>query len=52
MAFSEENKDRIVKGIETAKTIIHWTWIPLILFVGLSNTNPRPSIIKLISPLA
>ncbi|BGP13364.1 hypothetical protein JCM10213v2_001283 [Rhodosporidiobolus nylandii] len=50
--FSDDNKERIAKAIEAAKTVVHYGWIPLILYVGWSSSNPRPPIARLISPLA
>lgn len=32
--FSDENKERIVKTTEVAKTLVHYLWIPTILLVG------------------
>ncbi|OBZ70044.1 Mitochondrial import receptor subunit TOM7 [Grifola frondosa] len=48
---SEETKERIIKGIELGRTILHYGWIPLIIYIGYTRSNPQPSLIKLISPL-
>ncbi|KIM46432.1 hypothetical protein M413DRAFT_24159 [Hebeloma cylindrosporum] len=49
---SEETKERIGKVVEVGRTILHYGWIPLIIYVGFTRSNPQPSLIKLISPLA
>ncbi|RIA91258.1 Tom7-domain-containing protein [Glomus cerebriforme] len=48
----EETKEKILKATEIAKTIIHWGFIPFILYLGFSRSNPKPSLIRMISPLA
>ncbi|KAG8959644.1 hypothetical protein FRC03_007674 [Tulasnella sp. 419] len=50
--FSEDNKERINKAVDVAKTVVHYGWIPLIIYIGYTRSNPQPSLIKLISPLA
>ncbi|KAJ6466669.1 mitochondrial import receptor subunit TOM7 [Mycena vitilis] len=49
---SEETKERIVKVIEVGRSVLHYGWIPFIIYVGFTRSNPQPSLIKLISPLA
>ncbi|KAF4619452.1 hypothetical protein D9613_005296 [Agrocybe pediades] len=49
---SEETKERISKVIEVGRTVLHYGWIPFIIYVGFTRSNPQPSLIKLISPLA
>ena len=36
----------IHQTIEVGKTVVHWAWIPAILYFGLQSTSPRPSIIR------
>ncbi|KAG9011811.1 hypothetical protein FRB94_007537 [Tulasnella sp. JGI-2019a] len=50
--FSDENKDRITKAIDVGRTVVHYGWIPFIIYLGYTRSNPQPSLIKLISPLA
>ncbi|KAG0664438.1 hypothetical protein C6P46_001483 [Rhodotorula mucilaginosa] len=52
VGLSEDNKERISKAIQVAKTIVHYGWIPTILVVAWRASNPRPPIMRLISPLA
>ncbi|CDR36839.1 hypothetical protein NBRC10512_002047 [Rhodotorula toruloides] len=52
VGLSDDNKERISKAIEVAKTIVHYGWIPTILFVAYRASNPRPPLMRLISPLA
>ncbi|KAJ2913293.1 hypothetical protein H1R20_g9209, partial [Candolleomyces eurysporus] len=49
---SEETKERIVKVVELGRTALHYGWIPFIIYVGFTRSNPQPSLIMLISPLA
>ncbi|KAM0792702.1 hypothetical protein ACM66B_002482 [Microbotryomycetes sp. NB124-2] len=50
--MSEDSKELIARSIEFGKSVVHYGWVPLILFVGWSSSNPKPNLIKLISPLA
>ncbi|BGP22277.1 hypothetical protein Rt10032_c07g3247 [Rhodotorula toruloides] len=34
------------------RTIVHYGWIPTILFVAYRASNPRPPLMRLVSPLA
>ncbi|KAF8969401.1 hypothetical protein BDZ97DRAFT_1915358 [Flammula alnicola] len=62
---SEDTKERINKVVEVGRefgllttshpviqTILHYGWIPLIIYVGFTRSNPKPELFKLISPLA
>ncbi|KAF9528007.1 mitochondrial import receptor subunit TOM7 [Crepidotus variabilis] len=49
---SEDTKERISKVIEIGRTVLHYGYIPLIIYIGYTRSNPQPSLIKLISPLA
>ncbi|KAI9164395.1 Mitochondrial import receptor subunit TOM7 [Blastocladiella emersonii ATCC 22665] len=50
--FSEENKERIVRLTELVKKVVHVGYIPFILYIGLTRSNPRPSLLRLIHPFA
>jgi len=52
MALSEENKERVVRLTEVSKTLLHWTWVPLIIYVGYTASTPRPPIMRIISPFS
>ncbi|EKM59270.1 uncharacterized protein PHACADRAFT_113754, partial [Phanerochaete carnosa HHB-10118-sp] len=43
---SEETKERIIKAVDLARTVVHYAWIPLIIYVGYTRSNPQPSLIK------
>ncbi|KAL5527750.1 hypothetical protein ACEPAG_6551 [Sanghuangporus baumii] len=49
---SEETKERIAKVIDVGHTAMQYGWIPFIIYVGYTRSNPQPSLIKLLSPLA
>ncbi|KAI8620230.1 putative mitochondrial import receptor subunit tom7 [Chytriomyces sp. MP71] len=52
MAISEETRERIIKFFGFAKKAFHVAFIPVILRTGFSTSTPRPSFLRLISPLA
>ncbi|KAJ7202494.1 TOM7 family-domain-containing protein [Mycena rebaudengoi] len=39
-------QERIVKVVEIGHTVLHYGWIPLIIYVGFTRSNPQPSLIK------
>ncbi|KAI0727341.1 Tom7-domain-containing protein [Fomitopsis betulina] len=53
---SEETKasdlPSIIKAVEFGRAVVHYGWIPFIIYIGYTRSNPQPSLIKLISPLA
>ncbi|KAF1985997.1 Tom7-domain-containing protein [Aulographum hederae CBS 113979] len=51
MQLSEESKERIARIIEVSRVAIHWGYLPLILYLGYTRSTPRPTMIKLFSPL-
>ncbi|AEO63411.1 a675eee0-fc35-4246-b85c-e8a8cc662b61 [Thermothielavioides terrestris] len=51
-ALSEESKERIGRIIEISRVAIHYGYLPLILYLGYTRSEPRPSIIRLLSPLS
>ncbi|KAM0802596.1 TOM complex component Tom7 [Usnea florida] len=50
--FSEDTKERITKIIDISRVAIHYGYLPLILYLGYTMSNPKPTMIRLISPLA
>ncbi|KAF9814386.1 hypothetical protein IEO21_05120 [Rhodonia placenta] len=48
---SEETKERIIKAVELGRTVLHYGWIPLIIYVGYTRSNPQPSLIKCVVSL-
>ncbi|TVY16320.1 Mitochondrial import receptor subunit tom7 [Lachnellula arida] len=52
MQLSEESKERISKVIDLSRVAIHYGYLPLILYLGYTRSEPRPSLIRLFSPLA
>ncbi|PLW12503.1 hypothetical protein PCANC_05529 [Puccinia coronata f. sp. avenae] len=49
--LNEDSKERVNQVTAVIKTILHWTWIPIVLTIGIKNSNPRPSLIKWVPPL-
>ncbi|KAF8475560.1 TOM7 family-domain-containing protein [Kalaharituber pfeilii] len=50
--LSEETKERISRLIDVGRVAVHYGYIPLILYLGYTRSNPKPALIRLISPLA
>ncbi|KAI1407257.1 TOM7 family-domain-containing protein [Hypoxylon sp. FL1857] len=48
-ALSEESKERIGKIIEIGRVAMHYGYLPLILYLGYTRSDPRPSIIRYIA---
>ncbi|TFY66493.1 hypothetical protein EVG20_g4594 [Dentipellis fragilis] len=43
---SEETKERIIRAVEYGHTVLHYGWIPFIIYVGYTRSNPQPSLIN------
>ncbi|KAF1812010.1 Tom7-domain-containing protein [Eremomyces bilateralis CBS 781.70] len=52
MQLSEESKERISKVIDISRVAIHYGYVPLILYLGWSQSTPRPALIRFFSPFA
>ncbi|KAF9504740.1 hypothetical protein BS47DRAFT_1307689, partial [Hydnum rufescens UP504] len=39
-------QERILKIVEFSRTVFHYGWIPFIILVGYSRSQPQPSLIK------
>ncbi|PWN98292.1 putative mitochondrial import receptor subunit tom7 [Tilletiopsis washingtonensis] len=50
-ALSEDTKERIVRAIDLGKNVLHYGWVPFVLYIGYTQGG-RPSLIQLVSPLA
>ncbi|KAM3439148.1 hypothetical protein MY11210_007427 [Beauveria gryllotalpidicola] len=51
-ALSEESKERIGKLIDISRVAFYSGYLPLILYLGYTRSDPKPSLIRLISPLS
>ncbi|CAO1634626.1 unnamed protein product [Parajaminaea phylloscopi] len=51
-SLSEDARERINRSIAVAHNVLHYGWVPFVLYVGFARSSPKPSLIKLISPLA
>ncbi|KAG0129840.1 putative TOM complex component Tom7 [Tuber indicum] len=52
MQLSEESKERISRVLEISRVALHYGYLPFVLYLGYSCSTPKPSLIRLISPLA
>ncbi|KNE57086.1 hypothetical protein AMAG_18001 [Allomyces macrogynus ATCC 38327] len=50
--FSEENKERFLRVTDFVKKVVHVMYLPTILYIGFTRSNPQPSFARLISPFA
>ncbi|KAJ9097712.1 hypothetical protein QFC21_004750 [Naganishia friedmannii] len=46
MALSDETKDRINAAIGVGKNIVTYGWIPFVIYVGYTRSNPQPNLIN------
>ncbi|KAJ8586678.1 hypothetical protein M405DRAFT_743199 [Rhizopogon salebrosus TDB-379] len=46
---SEETKERITKLVEVGRTMLHYGWIPLIIYIGYTRSTPQPTLIKCVT---
>lgn len=49
--LSDESKERIFKLLDTSKIIVHYAWIPFVLYLGWKNSTHKPDLLNLLSPL-
>ncbi|EME43045.1 hypothetical protein DOTSEDRAFT_131410 [Dothistroma septosporum NZE10] len=46
LQLSEESKERIARVIGISQVAIHYGYLPLIIYLGYTRSNPRPSLIR------
>ncbi|EXJ79637.1 hypothetical protein A1O3_07916 [Capronia epimyces CBS 606.96] len=44
--FSEETKERISKIIDITREVVHYGYLPLILYLGYTRSEPKPALIR------
>ncbi|OOF91074.1 hypothetical protein ASPCADRAFT_9873 [Aspergillus carbonarius ITEM 5010] len=44
--FSEETKERISKVVDISRVAIHYGYLPLIVYLGYTYSEPKPSLFK------
>ncbi|CAI7591251.1 Tom7-domain-containing protein [Penicillium manginii] len=44
--LSEETKERVSKVIDISRVAIHYGYLPLIIYLGYSYSEPKPSLFK------
>ncbi|EGS18184.1 import receptor subunit-like protein [Thermochaetoides thermophila DSM 1495] len=49
---ADSKQERISKLIEISRVVIHYGYLPMILYLGYTRSEPKPSIIRLLSPLS
>ncbi|RKO96845.1 hypothetical protein CXG81DRAFT_26749 [Caulochytrium protostelioides] len=50
--MQEKTRERLNSVMELTRKSLHIAFIPLIIYLGYTNSVPRPSLFRLISPLA
>ncbi|VUG16539.1 TOM7 [Brettanomyces bruxellensis] len=48
--LSEESRERLGKVMGTTRDIVHYSWIPFILYLGWASTSTKPNFVQLLSP--
>lgn len=51
ISVTDETKERISRVLDAGRVALHYGWIPLVLYIGWSQSSPRPNAMKLLSPL-
>lgn len=44
--FSDETRERIATIIEFSRVTLHYTYIPLIVYLGYTRSSPRPDLLR------
>ncbi|ETI23441.1 hypothetical protein G647_05243 [Cladophialophora carrionii CBS 160.54] len=44
--FSEETKERIGKILDITREVVHYGYLPLILYLGYTRSEPKPALIR------
>ncbi|EIE89054.1 hypothetical protein RO3G_13765 [Rhizopus delemar RA 99-880] len=44
--MNDSTKDTLYKVADVTKTVIHWGFIPFVIYLGITRSNPRPSILS------
>ncbi|KAF7507073.1 hypothetical protein GJ744_011001 [Endocarpon pusillum] len=52
LQLSEETKERITKILDISRITLHYGYLPLIIYLGYTRSDPKPTLIRLISPFA
>ncbi|KAK2732682.1 hypothetical protein FQN57_002578 [Myotisia sp. PD_48] len=47
--LSEESKERISKVIDVSRVVLHYGYIPLILYFGYTHSEPRPPLLNFLA---
>ncbi|KAG0373128.1 MAG: Tom7-domain-containing protein [Linnemannia gamsii] len=50
--MNHETKEVILKVTDVVKTVVHFGFIPFVIYLGFTRSDPKPSLIRLILPLA
>ncbi|KAI8898063.1 hypothetical protein BC833DRAFT_591384 [Globomyces pollinis-pini] len=50
--MDEELRERLVKVMDFSRRVLHVGWIPLVLYMGFTQSATTPSILRIISPFA
>ncbi|EXJ72032.1 uncharacterized protein A1O5_04535, partial [Cladophialophora psammophila CBS 110553] len=46
------SQERIGKILDITREVVHYGYLPLILYLGYTRSEPKPALISLISPFA
>ncbi|PWN25977.1 hypothetical protein BDZ90DRAFT_254611 [Jaminaea rosea] len=44
--LSEDSRERINRIIAIGHNVVHYGWVPFVLYVGYTRSSPQPSLIK------
>ncbi|KAI8057797.1 hypothetical protein BDF22DRAFT_739199 [Syncephalis plumigaleata] len=50
--MKDETKELIARCTEVVKRLVHFGFVPFIIYLGFTRSVPRPSFMRMINPLA
>ncbi|KAJ2755121.1 hypothetical protein GGH94_001739 [Coemansia aciculifera] len=50
--MNDSVKEVIIRGTAFGKFVLHWGYIPLIIYIGYKSSYPRPPLARIFSPMA
>ncbi|KAI9229933.1 MAG: hypothetical protein DHS80DRAFT_13131 [Piptocephalis tieghemiana] len=49
--MNDETREFIYRLTDITRRVLHFGFIPFVIYMGMTRSSPRPSLLRLISPL-